>query len=49
MQYRKLGRTNFEAGEIGHGAWGTAQGTAPFSAETMAVLKRHAWDRNCYC
>jgi aryl-alcohol dehydrogenase-like predicted oxidoreductase len=44
MQYRKLGRTNFEAGDIGYGAWGIA-----FSAETMAVLKRHAWDRNCYC
>src|SRR4051812_409416 len=22
MQYRKLGRTNFEVGEIGYGAWG---------------------------
>ncbi|HMC59787.1 MAG TPA: aldo/keto reductase, partial [Candidatus Solibacter sp.] len=24
-------------------------GAAPLSAETMAVLKRHAWDRNYYC
>jgi aryl-alcohol dehydrogenase-like predicted oxidoreductase len=24
-------------------------GQGPLPAETMAILKRHAWDRNYYC
>ncbi len=42
MQFRKLGRTNFEVGEIGYGAWGIGgtQWLGGTDDEALAALRR---------
>jgi len=42
MKYRKLGRTNFEVGEIGYGAWGIGgtQWLGGTDDESLAALRR---------
>src|SRR5579864_8320109 len=42
MNYRKLGRTNFEVSEIGYGAWGIggAQWLGATDDESTAALRR---------
>src|SRR5579872_3424046 len=42
MNYRKLGRTNFEVSEIGYGAWGIGgkQWLGGTDDESLAALKR---------
>ncbi|MGA2588486.1 MAG: aldo/keto reductase [Bryobacteraceae bacterium] len=42
MKYRKLGRTNFEVGEIGYGAWGigASQWLGGSDKESLAALRR---------
>ena len=42
MQYRKLGRTNFEVSEIGYGAWGIggSQWLGGTDEESLAALRR---------
>jgi aryl-alcohol dehydrogenase-like predicted oxidoreductase len=42
MKYRKLGRTNFEIGEIGYGAWGIGgtQWLGGTDDESLAALRR---------
>lgn len=42
MRYRKLGRTNFEVSEIGHGAWGIGgkQWLGGTDDESLAALRR---------
>jgi aryl-alcohol dehydrogenase-like predicted oxidoreductase len=42
MKYRKLGRTNFEVGEIGYGAWGIggAQWLGGSDNDSLASLRR---------
>src|SRR6266545_851444 len=42
MRYRRLGKTNFEVGEIGFGAWGIGgkQWLGGADAESLAALRR---------
>src|ERR1051325_2782897 len=39
MKYRKLGRTDFEVSEIGHGLWGMSGWSGSEDARSLAALQ----------
>src|ERR1035441_3965346 len=49
MQYRKLGRTNFEVGDIGYGAWGIGgkQWLGGTDDESLQILMPRTKLREC--
>lgn len=46
MKYRRLGRTNLQVSEIGHGLWGMGGWTGSDDTQSMAALQ-HAVDLGC--
>ena len=46
MQYRRLGRTDFQVSEIGHGLWGMGGWTGSDDGESLSALQS-SLDRGC--